>query len=900
MDSEMESLLRTYRKANRTNDVTGAVTALRRLSEIDNSRDWTPDLVSAERSAQRRLVEKFKAAQVSGRIGESERFARELVDTAWHDAPTGHEMDEVRNFVSVQAAKQNAAKGGELMAVLRKCRDSEWNRDLAFSTLKEIDRLTVAGWSIPQDDKQVADDCRRRCEEELAAEENEKKWRELCERLHGAIQREEVASIRQIMSAPEFLDREPDPELIRAAQLVVRHAEDAKRRKMIMVAGVSLCALLAAIGMSGWWLKQKRFDERCTREANRLAALEKGPHAIERMGKVLRILKSESPDVFDDSRVNIFTERLRTLVEKNIARTNEISATISALRDMQAGGWTVDRDSANGMLSRTKALLTDEDVDLTAEWRQIKKSWNDHLAAEEESIRSAGTEKAEKIISIAQALSTRFAEEIHDEADDGEIKRCLAAIKAWRADYATALPDMDGKIASAEKRMLAALQMHKHLHNAIAKLNDSATIAEMIAARKVLTENYAAYKEVKDLEPLPVSANDLQNVIDATTVEQTAFAAMFKRKIDGESFKTFLSENVLIVADIPTMYSLYGLTLRDDSKKKIIAIAKGNVNAKESTGYGYHVRGDMLDLEKRKMVDDVFCKYPYRIDILPSTEEMRDIVETAERANITAGQFERELLKLIDRHLKDEHKDSLAKMPEKSETDEALTRDRYPAYRRIQMLDIYFRWLGDDLKLIPDVPELTEWTRKVAALAAPIKVDGIHDDLSWACRWEPRVRRRDVECARLLAQIPQTWTSTCKSINSEMQTLRSVSRWRVQTAGIVRFNPTSPDLSTVSPGVFPSVACDHPLYVMRTENGKLKLKQAFVPQGGRWVQTSMARQNYVSGEPILQVIEDAKPIDPEARLSAMADELKTPAVRRMLANVPLFSPKIDLKSTAGR
>ena len=887
MSSEVDDLLRAYRKAMRTNDVLVAVTSLQRLSEIDKSRDWTTDLQSAERSAQRRILEKFKEAQGAGRSEESQILARQLIDTDWRERPAGHDIDEVLKCLAA-----------EPMSTLRECRDVEWNRNQASSALKEIERLANMGLTLSHEEQSVVEGCRQRCEEELAAEAKEKKWHELCEQLHGAIQREEVAEIRRVLAEPEFLDREPDPELIRAAQMVVGHDEDSKRRKMMMVAGILLCIVLAVIGMSGWWFKQRRFDERCEQEAVRLASFEKGPHAIERLQKTLQVLESEEPDLFGDPRVNVFTERLRTLVEKNTERTNEIAMAMLSLQSMRDSGWNVDKNAVTSELERVKALLKDEDGDMLAEWRNVKKAWNDHVAAEDGSRRTAGTEAGERIIAVAESQTKRLSEEICRDGDSGDIDKCRVAITSWREKYAETLPEIDAKIAAVEKRMARAVQMQKHLHEAIGRLNGATTVSGMISARKDLTDNYGEFKAVGNLQPLPFTDIEASAVMDGSTASQKAFTSMFQDGVPEERFKAFVTENVGVIANIPALYSLYGLS-RQDGTGRFFAVAIGKPSA-ENKPKGFRIKGKLLDFARRTVVDEIDCgRIRCSLDSLPLSDELKEVLEIVERGDVSPALFEHEVLKRIDQHVKEAHKKDFLKTEELAKDNMVLMRGAYPAYCRVQMLDIYLRWLGDDLKLMPDVPELTEWKQKVSALATSVKVDGIEDGLTWACLWETRVRRRNVECARLLARIPQTWTTTYKSIRSEMRELRRVGKWRVQAAGIVRFDPVNPeyakDPTVVLPGVFPSVSCDHPLYVLRMANGKEVLKRALVPHEGRWARTAAMGRDYIPGEPLFHVIAGDVPIDAEAQIVDLERSLKMPSARRLLGKLPFFSPIIDTK-----
>lgn len=893
-----EPFLRMYRKSVRTNNNALAVRALRRLVEVDHSQDWETNLVQAEASLQRQLSEAFTAAQAAGDEEEKDRIAREILETKWRNAPQGKGAGAVRAYWNEKEVRRRAAEGAENLSLLRRCRDENWNRALAFSLLQAIDILTENGWTLPSDDFDLVSECRRRVAEEMEAEEKEKSWKARCETLHGAIQREDTAAIREALAAPDFLDREPSEDLLRDAQRVIEHEEAAKRRKVMQIAVCSLLALIAVLGVSGWWLRQKLFSMRCDGEAAKLATLEKGAHAIDRMGEALRQLEANDPEVYADPRVSVYVGKRKTMIEKNLVRTNEVTSLLAELSALNDACWTNATDAVTGQLARVETLLTGDDADYHAKWVKLKTSYGDHLAAAEEARREKGTTRHETLAARIHDLAARLAETIGGEEQDKAIAGCKADIAEWREDYAALLPALEGKLTEVEKELADAERKQKNVREALGKLKAAQTAPEILEARKNLIDFYSAYSAIKRLSPNPVEASMAREVLDGTTGGQKAFAAVGNAGIESGVFKTFLDECVFSLKESPAYYALYGLMVAGDRTDKFFAVSKGKPDFKRpSYANAWLIDGELLDFGRRKMTDKIEKR---ALDVkgyaIPSVDEVKEWVDVASRANMTVGQFENEVLKVIDRHLREVNEVRNGKKPyleseRRVASWDTLTRDRYTAWRRVIMLDIYFRWLKDELKLMPPDNELTRWSEKVETLALSVRVDGVPEDLSWVCLWERRVRDRNEECLRLLEKIPADWTAQYREWRTARSVMREIAGWKVETAGQLLFDPRNrsqqKDPNAVIPIVLQTVKKDHPLYVLRVgSDGRLQMHKALVPAGDNWAMVVGA--GYLPGEPLYQICRDGKPIDARKEIEERLKAFSKRIVKFFSAKIPFF------------
>ena len=900
----VEPFLRMYRRAVRTNNNKLAVQSLRRLVQIDHSQNWKVNLVQAEEAVQKQLVSDFRAAKTAGSIEEMDRLAQELVETNWSEPPASKGTEEIRSYIVEKEAKQRNVEGAEDVSIIRRCMSENWNRPLAFSMLQAVDGLVEKGFVLPVADRDVVDSCRRRCADEMEAEEKERRWKDLCEQLHAAIQQENTTSIRDVLSAPEFLDREPDPDLIKQAQLVIQHEEAARKRKMMQIAVCAMATLLAVLGVSGWWLKQKLFNDRCEGEAVKLAALQKGSHAVDRLTEALRKLQTDDPDVYSDPRVNVFDGKLKTMRSQMNARTNEIAVVLSELKALKEAKWGDSVDSVTSRIERINAIIAKDDDALRADFIAIKAAWADHCEEMDIANRNVATKFHETLISHVKVIADRLKSELISEGLAKEVASCKESIEEWKRVHAQHVPSLEGAVGEAEKALGEAENTQHNLQEAIKRLKDSATAKDYLAARKTLVEFYSGYPFVKAIGSHPVTAEDAAAVVDGTATEQKSYELMLKTGVDDATFKNFITDNVSSLAEIPSYYSLYGIAMNGGTRQYFFAMCKGKPQIKKpSYDANYQIDGELLDFGKGEMVQQISRKANYGRPFyksLPSSDEIKNVVDLAGQTSLSLSKFEQEIVKIIAGHLKAaSDKDFLKNEDDVYGKQYDFAVERYPAIRRIQLLQLYFTWLKDDLKMMPQDGVFSRWFDRVEDLAQPVRVDNIPEDLTWTCMRENRVRQRNSECAKLLSQMAaQKFIDEYRAWKSARIELRKLTDWKIEYAGCNSYNPYDTrwvaDHSAVLPSILGNVKKDHPLYVLRRENEKLILKRALVPykNGTMWAIASGMAKEFVTGDPLFQVSAGGKYIDAEETIEGILKEIPETTAKQFAAKIPLFKVEV--------
>lgn len=902
----VEPFLRMYRKAVRTNNSKLAVQSLRKLVQIDNSQNWKVNLVQAEEAVQKQLVADFRAAKTSGNIDETDRVAQELVETNWSEPPASKGIEEIRFYIAEKEAKRRNVEGAEDLSIIRRCMSENWNRPLAFSMLQAVDGLVEKGFKLQAADRDTVDSCRKRCADEMEAEEKERRWKDLCEQLHAAIQQENTAAIRDVLSAPEFLDREPDPDLIKQAQLVIQHEEAARKRKVMQIAVCAMACLLAVLGVSGWWLKQKLFNDRCEGEAIKLAALQKGAHAVDRLTEALRKLQSDDPDVYADPRVNVFDGKLKTMRIQMAARTNEIAFVLTELKALKEAKWGDSVEAVTSRIERVNAIIAKDDDAYRADFIAIKAAWTDHCEEVDTTNRNAATKFHETLISHIKVIADRLKSELISDELTKEVSSCKASVEEWKRVHSQHAPNLEVAVDEVEKSLGEAENTQRNLQEAIKKLSGSTTAKDYLAARKVLVEFYSGYPFVKTIGDHPIAPEDAAAVIAGESTEQKSYASLLKVGVDDATFKTFVTDNVASLAEIPSYYSLYGIAVSGGSHQYYFAMCKGKPQIKPPPSYdtNYQIGGELLDLRKGEMVQQISRsanggKPVYKS--LPATDEIKNVVDLSCQPSLSLVKFEAEIMKIVAGHLKEaSKKDFIKNEVEVYGKQYEFAMDRYPAIRRVQLLQLYFSWLKDDLKMMPHDGSLSHWLERVEALAQPIRVDDVPEDLTWTYMREARVRQRNSECARLLSQMAsQKFIDEYRAWKNARVALRKLMEWKIEYAGCNAYDPYDArwavDHSTVLPSVLGSVKKDHPLYVLRKENETLVLKRALIPykNGTTWAIAPGMSKAFMAGDPLFQVAVDGKYIDAEESIRGILREIPEVTARQFAAKIPLF--KVEVK-----
>lgn len=875
--------LAMYKKAVRVNNVRLAVKSLRRLADIDQSQDWKRNLRQSERQLQDLIVSEFRSAASND---DRDRLAQELLDGVWSEGVAANGADEVKAYRDRCEAERREQTGRENLAILARCRDEKWERKLAFSMVQSIDALVEKGWKIPEDGKTLLADCRSRCAKEFEAEEAARRWKEVNEQLHSAIQQEDCAAIRDMLSLPEFLDRDPDGDLLQQARDVIEHAEAARRRKTMQIAVFSFLAVLAVAGVSGWWLKQKMFAKRCADEALKLEYLEKKSketpaHSIDLMGAELAKLKANEPDVYAYPNVNSFEGRLKAIVAENLSRTNAIASALAELERIKDSDWKDAGDgepsaSITGRMERVERSLVKEDSDYRSRLLAVKNAWLDHVDKVEADGKARATKFHATLLSHLKTVSGRLEKELARDGLEKEVANCRESIDEWRRIHLDNAAELDASLTEAEAKFNAAVKAQADYKEALKKLASAKSAADVLEARKNLMEYYGAYPEVQALSALDVDSEEVQDILAGKSAALQKFSDSLKRGLSAYEFANFLAEGVQIISEAPEYYSLFALMSEGDASGKIVAVSKGKPGKTKpsyDTQWKIECPGGMLRFSDYTVVMEMRTKSRV-VDVeMPSSSEMTGIVDLANKNGVSQAQFEKELLRLIDGHIKAGHQ------PDYVDTEAQCVSRSNPykgwmsAYRRVQLVAWYMRWLKEDMKLMPGDVRFERWYKKADDLGGRITVKGIDDGLAWLCIWDDRIRERNAACAKFLAELPLNWCEMYRAAQKEQDKKRAIADWKVKYAGKIKFDPFDSGYQK-NPGaiipVVPEVENDHPLYVLRKIEGGTLLVKAFEKgENSTWRKCTDVQKHggYNLGEPLYHVLAGDRFIDVKSELA---------------------------------
>lgn len=919
-----ESFLRMYRKAVRANDQRLAVQSLRHLVKADATQNWNGNLAQAEKALQTQMANAFEAARGKDDAEAAERLAREFLGEPWSEPPAGKAAIAIRTYVDGLDAAARDKEGGENVAILQRNLDNApnggWNLDVVFSMLQAIDRLVEAGWAIPKDAQGVVDACRRRCGEEMEAKEFEARWHALCGELHTAVQKEDSEAIRNVLSAPEFLDKEPEEELLRAAQLVIEHEEAARRRRMAQITVCVVAGIAALLGVSAWLFKNKLFNDRCEDVAGKLAALEKEAN-IDRLSAELARLKSDEPEVYADGRVGIYAGKLDKLVADNAARTNEIVSILGELERLMEGEWKDATMSVTGRIERAKALVRPGDVAYNKRLLAIRSSWLDHVDADETSRHEMATKYSEILLTEMRGVTERLNAQLMDNELEAGVKKVEDMLGKWRATYTPDAPELDAAVGEAKVRFAEAQTTQRNFREALARLKGASGAREIVEAREALRGTYGAYGPVAALPALPYSADEAAALLDGATKAMENYAKRFERGIGDAEFKSFIEDSVVGYKDFPAYYSLYGVYATVwygdvQHPNALLAVARDKPEIGKGVSYkdGQQISGDLISFiphHEGESSDSMDCpggkigrmtvrtENPFG-ELLAPAVEIRSLVDIGSRSDLTLDIFENEILKLVDTHI-GAAKQNAYQLQETSDKNAFVARGSFPAARRVQLVKMYLDWLKDDLKLMPDMPEMAKLFERLTALSQTVKVDGVSDEMTWTCLFDTRVRTRNRECAAFLAKFPADFVARYRKARDARRAMGEIAKMKVESAGKVAFDPSSPAYrknpkTIFLGGIAPDVTRDHPLYVLRKEGDAFVLKKAFVDSKGKWTLASQAiKDDLLLGEPLFQISFKGAYIDMEAKIVEIFKSIPDNGGRPYLQAVPYFKIRTEGK-----
>ena len=902
----VEPALKMYRRAMRMHDEELTLQSLRRLAASDKSSDWAKELRQAEGAAQRRLLDAFRKARAASDESGMAQATDALLDEKWSAPPEEGVLREPAAFRREKDELRRKMELSEDLGLLKKLA-SDWKRERAEALLRHLDSLTLAGLSVPSENEAEVAAVRERCVKEAAEAEAEERWRAAVEQLHVAVAHGDPDEIRSVLASPEFLDRPPDEELQTRAEMAIAQAEDAHRRKVRLLAFCLVFVLLGVLLLAGKVYAQRQFDARCVAESARLAQLCGASRAHETLKAALDNLEKESPRVRQDPRIKAYETKLAEITDARNRRLAEANGLLERLDAEQAAGWPGEEEENRMAIETLKGLILPEDDELSKRLPPFELSFQKTCAARHADLRERAAKELKPVLDAMTKATEICRREFPSGARLNAVSACRKKAEAWQSSYSDEVPASVPRLDAALAELDAAFKRMNEAAHATNELAKAADMDGFLRAREVLTTGYGDYRGVGALRSAQIDETGIRLMMEGGLPGQRRFVAAGNDNAD-ETFAR-VAEDALEFREVDSWYSLYGVG--DNNKVYAYHVGRPETTTEyTSTGsFEGRIRGvGILDAENLQKVNAFSVRLSSReswgAKLTPVSAELQELVDFANQARSDRNKFCSWLLARLKMHLKAAKGDSFPVEVEKTafrrtsaggyqetrkksyleqeSSDSILLRPgRFPAYARVQIMNQYLEWLETLGELPERIPGPSGWRAQLSDLAAPISVEGVDGALVWTCLAEPRVRTRNRKCAEFLNKLPVDLFDQIHNAKAFDEKLREVSTWKAAFVGSFMFLPERPD--GLVP-VFPSaVGADHPLYVLRKENGNTLLKKALVPSRknpGAWAFAPGAKEMVKQGEPLFEVRRAGEAFDPE------------PVVAALLTNAPNGSERI--------
>ncbi len=874
----------------------------------------------------RAYLNELKRQELEDALAEDLGQVRGYMEGEWNTTRAELVLEKIRNLEERGIDLSDEARG-----LVGKCR--ERIRKEKQIAAEQAERRRQA----------AEEEAKRRAEEEAF----HAKWVAACGALKAALETKKSAEIRAALAAEEFATRPAEDGLVKAANEFFQSEKKKKARRMIWSVGI-LTALVCVVGsVLSTLLQKKAFGEKCEREVARLERIAKSdaPDVEKRLGEALGMLKKKSPKVYADARIKEFVQILKDkerarFDEECAAATNHLARLLkesdgeakfdAAVRVLETNAPAVYADArvvkflerSRGMKEQYRAhakmiaALFDELNQLKAQkaWGQdvgavtsrIEKLRMNILLTDEEAQRklaqitnawnvfqmnvAAAKEQHQALLALMAQVSRRLKSEVLPEAENLQLEwdKCKEESERWKAVNEAYALNMWDDVVAAQRILGQAEKTQEYVQGALKKLKEARTVGDYLRQRDALMEQFSSYKFVRQMGEYVAPVREVEALVQGTSSEAQANRSRWAR-LSADAFKAFLETDVFSLTNAPfetALYGVYYLAQHSSVKgrgtsesRKFIGLSKGEAQVQHD-GEASTVAGDLYEILDEPGVRLQFHKpraCPLQIMEMGSSVELNALIRFAAREDMTSEKFEQELLRLIDLHLKEGAKAS-------GEVDAW-----YPAFRRVQMVMRYLRWLRKGLNALPMEGALGRCYNLAEQLVEPIEVSNLPLAITWACLKNEDVREREKLCREYLSELAKNdFVGRYRRARKAHERLAEIAMWRLEFVGSLN----CPSLSSwrKSPKkIYLSISGDavqvkYPLYVLRRENGRLMLKRVLEANklvAGHHIVAGMVKSILV-GDPLFQVKSGDRVID----------------IEQFFAELQVESPEIELTSAA--
>lgn len=864
----MDALLKEYRKAVRMHDIEGQVRALRPLAKGPGGADWADALRGAEEAWAEELGRRFDAATGAGNDGAAAEAADEVLCGEWTVLPD----EALRNRTAVwkdmkASVKRQAALAG-CMERLKELSGGTWDLARAGAAVREACHWMGQGAVAGIEEAALIDRTEARVKQETEAAEAAERRLKNEDALRAALQAGDAEKAAEVLDSPEVRDGNVDGDLLREAEGMVEAAAMAHWRRMRLLAVGLLLLLGAAAGAAGYTYTMKQREARCAEACGRLEKASKDARPWAVLEAQLQALERDDPKVYAMDAVRKYDKALKDIQSNRANRRELASRQLAELDELAAEGWKGGGDEAetDGRVEAVRRLLDGDMAEENARLAALEQAWN----AEKDARREGRLAEARKAMPALREEKERLAEVLGrtylNDTLAGEADAWQEKASEWERQYGEIATADGAEIAVWAGELDAARKMSADALAAVKHLQAATGAVAVVEARVDLRDHYGNYPGVEAMGDLPVTAEQVAAALGCELPEQKNVSRLRRAISNEEGWKDFLETQVWPAAEIPELAELYGI----DQGFHFEAISIGKCRL-SPPGSSMTAKGNLLWLMSEEMVKELdFAPRAhlkqYQV-LLPPCDELQDVVGASRAPRMTPGRFTALLYERIAKHIEAAHGPAVPPLGDwtyyKAESGEPksqpLQAERYPAYKRVQMMDLYFGWLERMGALHGIGAVRSQLVEQCRRLAEPIPIGGIDPALSWTCLENARVAKRNKECAGFLLRMPEDFSRQCLEMQSERQKLQAIAFWQLGYAGKIPFQPEK----ELPPAPAPGIRADHPLYVMRSVGGHVVCKAILRPESGAWKATDVKG---ISGEPLFQFKINGAYADAEAEL----------------------------------
>ena len=457
----------------------------------------------------------FTAAKRAGDREEAERIALAYLAEE-HENPSGSAIAAIMQmYIDRTNASRMEKEGHNYIRTLTLNLENEWNNEQVASALQSIDDLTAAGWAVCADDREIITQCKQKfAKEETVANKRRQREQKIAQ-LQEAIRHKDVAGITALLSSPEFREKRPEPALLDKAEAILDTDESTKKRIKGLLILIGVVGFTFVLTMAAKTSKNKAFDDKCQAEAEKLSALLNSFDPIEQLSSELKFIRMDEPELLYDNRIKHFTTTLKTLIDENFERTNEIAKTISSMNTVMERDWNTKPQNVTNAFEYLDSKLKPRDIYYRARVLELKTSWDEHLQKKDSTKKLAG-KYCTKLVAILDSVSKRVAASLTDAEIPMLISRSEDAIEKWQSDFEHSSPQLDDVVNDAIRTFQNACASRKLAIDELTKLKDASRAVDIVMRRDDLFRRFSNFSEIAEMPRLPYSEEDVSALLNGT------------------------------------------------------------------------------------------------------------------------------------------------------------------------------------------------------------------------------------------------------------------------------------------------------------------------------------------------------------------------------------------------